>query len=220
MWSHIRTVAEPDVLWRSPVEVAHLIMDYFDFRDLCRFSCVSILSFQRVSEYLYHNFSVHHILSPFFPNEEDLIIFCEVQRVHGVLISGSQALSIFTRTMYPNSDLDLYVTQWQHPQLITALEWTGYTSHGSLRPPLLHTSTVCGHSEREADTMMFFNDKTHIIAWSEYTDKSIADVEEFWNGLGAVIQVITSYGPPLDVILGFHSSEYGIHFVDMANHII
>ncbi len=112
-WAHIRMVAEPDIPWHSPVEVAHLIMDYFDFRDLCQFSCVSILSFQRVLEYLYHNFSVHHILSPFFPNEEDLILFCKVQWVHSVLISGSQALSIFTQTMYPNSDLNLYVTQWQ-----------------------------------------------------------------------------------------------------------
>ncbi len=74
--------------------------------------------------------------------------------------------------------------------------------------------------EREANTMTFFNDKTHIIVWSEYTNKSITNVEEFWNGLGAVIQVITSYGPLLDVVLGFHSSEYSIHFVDMANHII
>ncbi|KAK0431618.1 hypothetical protein EV421DRAFT_1720393 [Armillaria borealis] len=45
----------------------------------------------------------------------------------------------------------------------------------------------------------------HIIARSEYADKSIADIEEFRNGSGAVVQVISSYGPPLDIILGFHS---------------
>ncbi|PBL03894.1 hypothetical protein ARMGADRAFT_1022453 [Armillaria gallica] len=54
--------------------------------------------------------------------------------------------------------------------------------------------------------MTLFDDRTHLIAWSEYADKSIADVEEFRNGTGAIVQVISSYGPPLDVVLSFHST--------------
>ncbi|SJL12736.1 uncharacterized protein ARMOST_16167 [Armillaria ostoyae] len=54
--------------------------------------------------------------------------------------------------------------------------------------------------------MTFFDDRSHVLARSEYSDKSIADVEEFRNGLGAVMQIITCHGPPLDVVLGFHSS--------------
>lgn len=53
--------------------------------------------------------------------------------------------------------------------------------------------------------MTLFNDRTHLIAQSEYADKSIADVEEFRNGRGAIVQVISSYDPLLDVVLSFHS---------------
>ncbi|KAK0448212.1 hypothetical protein EV421DRAFT_1660347, partial [Armillaria borealis] len=104
----------------------------------------------------------------------------------GVLISGSQALSVFTGEQYLNSDLDLYINQYQRRDLTNVLECIGYTSCGSLRPPLLRPS---------------------IVRWQsiEYADKSIADVEEFRNGSGAVMQVISSYGPLLDIILGFHS---------------
>ncbi|KAK0431158.1 hypothetical protein EV421DRAFT_1912127 [Armillaria borealis] len=167
------------------VEVAHLIMDHLKVRDLCRLSSVNMLSFGRVSEYIHRHCSIRQTLLPFFARDEDFDLFRKLQRTHGILISGSQALSVFTGERYLNSDLDLYINQYQRRDLTNVLERVGYTSHGSLHPPSLRPS---------------------IVHWHEYADKSIADVEEFRNGSRAVVQVISSYGPPLDVVLGFHST--------------
>ncbi|KAK0440476.1 uncharacterized protein EV420DRAFT_1279121, partial [Desarmillaria tabescens] len=39
-----------------------------------------------------------------------------------------------------------------------------------------------------------------------YVDSAIASVKEFRNDQGKVVQVIASYGLPMDIILGFHST--------------
>ncbi|PBK66569.1 hypothetical protein ARMSODRAFT_890216, partial [Armillaria solidipes] len=171
------------------------IMDHLEVRDLCRLSSANTLSFGRASEYIHRHCSIRQTLLPFFARDEDFDLFRELQRTHGVIISGSQALSVFTGKRYLNSDLDLYVNQYQQRDLTNVLERVGYTSRGSLRPPSLRPSIVRWQSMRDGDTMTL-----------EYADKSIADIEEFRNGSGAVVQVISSYGPPLDVVLGFHST--------------
>ncbi|SJL14191.1 uncharacterized protein ARMOST_17646 [Armillaria ostoyae] len=199
------SIAKEAAIDTIPVEVAHLIMDHLEVRDLCRLSSTNTLSFGRVSEYIHRHCSIRQTLLPFFARDEDFDLFRELQRTHGVLISGSQALSVFTGERYLNSDLDLYVNHYQRGYLTNVLECVSYTSCRSLRPPSLRPSIVHWQSMRDGDTMTLFNDRTHIIARSEYADKSIANVEEFRNGSGVVMQVISSYGPPLDVILGFHS---------------
>ncbi len=192
--------------FKRPVEVAHLIMDHLELMDLCHLSSVNVLSFQCVSQYYHHNFSIRRILLPFFMREEDLTLFRDLQRTHDVLVSGSQALSLFNRMVYQNSDLDLYVQHWQRCDLISVLEHAGYTRYGSLRPPSVRASITRWQQARDADTMTFFDNKMHVLACSEYSDKSIADVEEFRNGLGAVVQIISCHSPLLDIVLGFHSS--------------
>ncbi|PBK83621.1 hypothetical protein ARMGADRAFT_944823, partial [Armillaria gallica] len=182
------------------------IMDYLRIKDLCHLSSTDRQNFKRVSEYVYHHCSVCQALLPFFPRDEDFTLFRELQRTHSILILGSQALSVFTHETYANSNLNLYVNHYECDDLNNALECVGYMVHGSLCPPSLQPSVVCWQSMRDGDTMMLFNDRTHLIAQSKYADKVIANVEEFRNGMGAIMQVISLYGPPLDVVLDFHST--------------
>ncbi|KAK0431617.1 hypothetical protein EV421DRAFT_1676787, partial [Armillaria borealis] len=87
----------------------HLIMDHLNVRDLCRLSSANTLSFGCVSKYIHRHCSICQTLLPFFARDEDFGLFRELQWTHGILISGSQALSVFTGEQYPNSDLDLYI---------------------------------------------------------------------------------------------------------------
>ncbi|PBK93810.1 hypothetical protein ARMGADRAFT_1079313 [Armillaria gallica] len=100
---------------------------------------------------------------------------------------------------FPHSDLDIYVHKDKERVFISAVKALGYGSHTRIRPSKLEVSA----EEAEANEM---GPKDHIFFRSHYLDTAIADINEFRNCRGDTIQVISTIGPPMDVIFGFHSS--------------
>ena len=100
---------------------------------LSRLSPLEIVLFSRTcrialdvvqNHYIPAAFSINRILSRYFTEP---LAFRAVQARTGTLISGSTALQFFTRTVYPNSDLDLYISTQHVFDLIQWLVERGYT---------------------------------------------------------------------------------------------
>ncbi len=102
--------------------------------------------------------------------------------------------------MFKDSDLDVYVTVKGEKGLEAALEGAGYklyidlTKHGDI-------------SQMDDSELLLAMLMDQMILHTKYVDSAIASVKEYHNEDGKVIQVIASYGPPMDIILGFHSSN-------------
>jgi len=121
--------------------------------------------------------------------------------VTGTLISGSTALQFFDRTVYEDSDLDLFVEHASARPLTLWLESIGYK--------------FIPNKDADYKTLeMAFDKKTETNTddsfFEPFVDKCgfhpIVSLE-FHRENYPNIQVITSKGPPLEMVLDFHSSE-------------
>jgi hypothetical protein len=141
-------------------------------------------------------FHAKHIVGRYFSFQE-IHRFRELQATTGVIISGSTALQFFDRTVYANSNLDLYVQHDRARDLALWLESIGY-----MFVPLENENfqTLQMSLDKSPDF-----DPTDITFDNEYCDGVI--ILNFTKGDHPSIQVITSRGPPLGMVLQFHSSE-------------
>ncbi|KZV93092.1 hypothetical protein EXIGLDRAFT_768420 [Exidia glandulosa HHB12029] len=88
---------------------------------------------QAVADYLKHRFTVDlsRLLSRFFASWDEVLDFRRLQANYQFLISGSTALQLLDRTIYPNSDLDLYLFPNDAKAVGRWLIEHGYTFHSS-----------------------------------------------------------------------------------------
>lgn len=119
-----------------------------------------------------------------------------------MLVSGSQVTSFFIQNMelFKNSDLDVYVNVKRELALDSALCWTGYDLHADL-------TKERGAVELDDNALLLGMETDEMILQTKYVFSAIASVKEYHNQGGKVIQVIASHGPPMDIILRFHSSN-------------
>ncbi|PBL01581.1 hypothetical protein ARMGADRAFT_1023041 [Armillaria gallica] len=103
--------------------------------------------------------------------------------------------------MFKNSDLDVYVNVKREPALDSALRQTGYDLHADL-------TKEGGAVELDDNALLLAMETDEMILRTKYVFSAIASVKEYHNQGGKVVQVIASHGPPMDIILGFHSSYY------------
>lgn len=182
------------------MELQQAIINSMEVPDMLHFAATSRDTFNLTYDTIYHAFSVRKALNHFFPGDQFQRIR-EAQKKTGALFSGSQGLRVFVQQKFPHSDLDVYVHKDKERVFISVVKALGYGSHTRIHPSKLEVSA----KEAEANEM---GPKDHIFFHSHYLDTAIADINEFRNCRGDMIQVISTIGPPMDVIFGFHSCMF------------
>ncbi|KZV80362.1 hypothetical protein EXIGLDRAFT_589166, partial [Exidia glandulosa HHB12029] len=85
------------------------LYDYCTARSLCRLARTCVATRQAVENYLRHALNVNKLLARFFGSLDGARAFRNLQARYEFVVSGSQALQLIDRTVYPKSDLDIYV---------------------------------------------------------------------------------------------------------------
>ncbi|PBK94470.1 hypothetical protein ARMGADRAFT_927447 [Armillaria gallica] len=140
--------------------------------------------------------SLIRILLPFF-SWPYLLLFVEMQKLTGLLISGSAALYFFNDQFYCLSDLDLYVDFDRRDAVIEFLLKAGYQykPRPNQDPKLENTALL--HSSQLAIFTMHTTTVTFVVQ-SDYSGKTIMAVLNFQRlGHENVIQVILTHGTPV-----------------------
>jgi hypothetical protein len=146
-------------------------------------------------------FDINRHLSRFFADPR---AFRALQARTGTLISGSNALQFLDRIVYEDADLDLYLSRGFELDVGRHLEREGYVFSPS-------------HAfERSFALAVDAADRGYDSTWAEYwngTDSPPHRVYTFlrpttMNQPSRKIQLIVSWGTPVESILGFHSSEH------------
>ncbi|KAI0366117.1 hypothetical protein BV20DRAFT_911460, partial [Pilatotrama ljubarskyi] len=148
-----------------------------------------------VSAYTKRAFDIRILLRRYFEDPDD---FLAVLSRTSALISGSTALQFFSRTCYPDSDLDLYVNMCSRRELGRWLLSAGYK----------FAPNRSQHQDFEAAV----TDMQQVRRLS-YHMPGVASIYTFLrpeirDGLLTLskVQVIVACRTPMEVILGFHST--------------
>lgn len=136
---------------------------------------------------------------------DEIIRFREFQAITGTIISGSTAVQFFERDVYTPSDLDLYV---EHQAARPMTQWLESIGYSFVPQQDGEFQTLQMGLEKSADFKTA--DPLGISALTDGLEKGYFDavaVLDFKKLSRPNIQVITSRGPPLQMVLNFHSSE-------------
>ncbi|KAF5338107.1 hypothetical protein D9758_015365 [Tetrapyrgos nigripes] len=155
---------------------------------------------------------VGRVLRRYF-SETDIWRLRVLQYEYGILIGGSTALQFFDLSSYPDSDLDLYVNRSKVKPLLLFIDEAGYTFQ-----PTRKQSSASTRSLTEALAALERSLEAGREPW-DVDDPSLDDLElagyiasgidgifNFVNKGGEKIQVITTPGNPVSVILKYHST--------------
>jgi hypothetical protein len=128
-----------------------------------------------------------------------------------MIISGSTAVQFFDRDVYANSDLNLYVEHRTARPMALWLESIGYS--------------FVPRQDAEFQTLeMGLDQSSDLTPVDPFGMSALSDGPQkgYFNAIAILdfkrincsdIQLITSRGPPLEMVLNFHSSECsGDHF--------
>lgn len=158
---------------------------------------------QAVALYIKRAFNINRLLKRFF---SEVIAFRTLQARTGTLISGSVALQFFDREFYPCSDLDLYVHMRHRREVGRWLMQHNYcfvpATHQAVGFEEAATEALSGLGENlygmpgVAAILNFVREEEGTVAASAGNTSSALKV-----------QLIVSRRTPMEVILGFHSSE-------------
>lgn len=156
-----------------------------------------------VANYSQLNFDIKRVLSPYF-SEEDIKSFRQLQLTTGTVISGSTAVQFFDRTTYPESDLDVYVEHQYCRDVAWWLMSRGYEFKPSR--PEQPKSFVAAFRTWSPDVdgiwALFVQDPVG------YLGHGVTDIFDFFKvGSQRKVQLISTRGCPMEVILNFHSSK-------------
>lgn len=161
--------------------------------------------------YVQRTFSLEHVLKRFFTLPE-IYYFRVLQSQTQMFISGSTALQFFDRSLYPDSDLDIYVEHRSRQTIVAWLCGIGY----EFKPRQFRNSNVIFSLEEEMEVTVeshctggspsapFFEPKV-----TGYFGRGVTNVYNFFKyNPDRKIQLITSNHSPLEVVLNFHSSTF------------
>ncbi|KAG7087002.1 hypothetical protein E1B28_012981 [Marasmius oreades] len=196
---------------KRPPEVQRSIISHLSPLDIVNYGTLNKETHAIVNDFQRAAFKVENVLRPFFSVDE-IRRFRQVQYAYKFLISGSTALSFFTREVYDNADLDVYITPKSLMVLILLLESMGYAFCPIINP----SRTQAGQVENAVEELLVriregTQRERQVIGrgtedWSlEYSfAKELVDVFNFERN-GRRIQVIAALSP-LAVVLTFHST--------------
>ncbi|KAH9899411.1 hypothetical protein C8Q73DRAFT_743368 [Cubamyces lactineus] len=196
----------------------------------CRAARYAIAAYCRVA------FNIDRLLSRFFPSPTPpCCSICHTRHEHsqiydrarafrslqartGTLISGSCALQFFDRTVYPESDLDLYVHMRDRREVGRWLIQEGYTFVPNVyQSRKFEEEVVHGMSQRTdgiyrmpgVAAILTFKKSVPaptIPAILENEDTSDTSSQSAREHCELKVQIIVAKNTPMEVILGFHST--------------
>jgi hypothetical protein len=169
--------------------------ELFNYRAACRYTN------KIYRQYTACAFSVEASLATFFTDNE-ILVFRMLQAQHGIVISGSFALQFFARVHYTSSDLDLYVEYRHGFQLCAWLVSEGFICISSSD---FAKQYITGQT---SNTKLSSNTGLH--RYDSYVSSKIFTALTFTRG-GKEVQVMTTKGCAMDVILNYHISTCGIY---------
>ncbi|KAF9259953.1 hypothetical protein L218DRAFT_907716 [Marasmius fiardii PR-910] len=189
-----------------PLEAHVQIIKYLSVNDLLKYKLVDKVAQKAVKELESRALQIKCVLEPYF-NSEDIERFRTLQYTTGLLISGSTALSFFTREVYSTSDLDLYIEVEFSLHVAYFLISCGY----KFEPSNTEWKQQPERIEEAVEDMYRRFGTAQPQPWTHFDGRPAYS----WNGIGDVwnfvrgekkIQVIACAPTPLSVILGFHST--------------
>lgn len=157
-----------------------------------------------VSAYVAETFNIDARLARFF---SDTFAFRRMQAWTSTLISGSFALQLFDRTSYKSSDLDLYL-HLEHRRTVGRwlLDEAGYLF-----------SPYHGQADDFEAAVLRKTPRRSI----RYSMPGVADILTFHKvqtgGAQLKVQLIVARRTPMEVVFGFHSSEFLISPLAMSH---
>ncbi len=159
-------------------------------------------------EYVKRKLNINRHLQRFFP---DPLAFRSVQASTGAVISGSNALQFLNRTIYPDSDLDLYVTAEQSFPLCEFIMSDQGGSYVYKKYPFQPATFLAAWKRvRSWKPVEGIESDPFHVPWTGYGSSWIRSVFNFVSKKKSVkrrIQVIVTTFDPLSSILSFHSCK-------------
>lgn len=195
--------------------IADTILDAVSPVDIMYFALTCRLARRTVARYRVFTFNINRRLRRFFHNP---LAFRSLQARTHTLISGSFALQFFDRTIYPESDLDLYT----HPGFSKSVgEWLIGEGYEFKASPTQDPSFDVAEKSNWRGTRAPYGAE-EISEWSEYQWKGVWEVYSFQQTEGdncMKVQIIASSISPLETVFNFHSSEYQPTFSPFTFHL-
>ena len=187
--------------------IADLIFSFSSPMSIVRVGRSCRIARQAVTQYLRRAYSVNRLLLRFFT---EVLAFRMLQARTGTLITGSVALQFFDRDFYPSSDLDLCVHMRHRREIGRWLLQNGYRF-----VPASHQAA--GFEEAAIEALSGLGGPPYgmpgvaaILNFVRYKDMTL-DVPEAHDAPateGLKVQLIISRKTPMEVVLGFHSSQF------------
>lgn len=164
-----------------------MLLPNLSLNELRELSLCNTTTMDIVTKFLERQPSLRFVLEPYF-SKESIHVFTDILYNATAFVSGSAALSFFTRRHYPNSDLDIFVPLERCSTIAIFLNDQGY--YYEKRPP----------ARRDASNW-----------WDNHQGPnyplSIGHVMDFVDKDRKKVQVIVIIGSLFEVVLGFHSSK-------------
>ncbi len=110
----------------STDEIAFSIADQCDTLSVMRLLTVCDVTQRIIRRYMASVYDVNTLYEPFFGSRLSCTDFRRVQADTGALVSGFQAVQLFSRSRYHDSTLDLYVDCFQSKYMVRCLLQHGY----------------------------------------------------------------------------------------------
>ncbi|THU97391.1 hypothetical protein K435DRAFT_889001, partial [Dendrothele bispora CBS 962.96] len=174
-----------------PLEIQKQIIQELSPIDRFHYSLANKRANADVSAFNRYTFRIRRLLLRYFDTILDVAQFRFLQHQTGMLISGSAALQFFDDTVYPESDLDLYVNVGKAQPVMEFLVERGFTFQPG--------------KKQSGNWEQALNDEAQ-DEWDGYpVTKDIVGVFNFVNR-GKIVQIITSRQSPMGVVLKFHST--------------
>ncbi|KZV80355.1 hypothetical protein EXIGLDRAFT_781092 [Exidia glandulosa HHB12029] len=186
--------------------------------DLCRVAKTCNGASQAVTNYVTHRFTIDlsRLLLRFLASQDDVLEFRRLQAKHQFLISGSAALQLLDRTIYPDSDLDLYlfpndaeaVGRWL---IGRGYEFSPYQWGGQTFEEVMKIGKPYRRDDRDKNMKYALPGLRNIINFKKLIsraprDEQQPDLSSIHEDKFAEIQLIVSDVTPYEAILQFHTT--------------
>ncbi|KZV93094.1 hypothetical protein EXIGLDRAFT_717624 [Exidia glandulosa HHB12029] len=184
---------------------------------LCRVAKTCNGAHQAVDNYLTHTLNATRLFARFF-GLQDALEFRRLQAQLEFIVSGSQALQLLGRTVYPKSDLDIYVFpldaerlgHWLIAHGYQYLRWNAvgvqhedFDAALAAMPPLVETATRTEILHHEKYGIPNVRDAFNFKKRGPGSDLSVP-LEDDHHALQ--VQIIVADITPVQVVLGFHAT--------------
>jgi hypothetical protein len=218
-------------------DLAHCILARCELPcTIFRYGCLNHQTHEILQSYMKSAFSIDRLLLRFFP---DPAKFRAIQRSTNTLISGSTALQFFARTLWPESDLDLYLWPGREAMLARYLIDAGYhfSPNKVQRPSFDEEDSTTYYADPRPDqwpvvSWRGFLEITERGSWPDDSEDLSADEDYERNGgprgLQRVytflkdepnspgkllkVQLLVARRSPVEAIFAFHSSTLVLSF--------